>query len=787
MGESYLFGCQIVTPVTVGDTLLTDTLSTTLGCDSIVKLTLTVLALDPLDTTIVDTVCYGSDYVHRLGTMYNLVKDTAFNDTVFNAVKITETYYRDSVYRYEIAVLPEAKDSVASITICEKDSFLWYGQMINKTDTYYATDKYARFDCDSVNYTLNAIVNKASYSEKKDTITIGDSYILPSLRVVTPTYPGDTLVRDTLVNAVLCDSIVTINLFVKDTCKHYSAIEAALICEDQLFYEWRGQFIMTAGLHYDTVHLASGCDSIYQLSLTIVTPIVHDIENATFCESDGYYEWKNHFILSEQIGATNDTTVVDTVKDQSCGCAIEISKLYLQMFRTPTDTIVTDSTICAGDVVVWYGKNYVKTGTYRDTVRNAAGCDEKYVKLNLVVRDFIVMPTEYDTICANQPLTWHGQVLTKTGVYFDTIRYASAPMCDSAAYMLALTVNEIDSITIFDNMCLAEAQSTYPQFHVTGTGIYKYVTSSLVTGCDSITMLNIIVKADPDKIIVSDLEHKPIVACGMPIDVTASTIEVAAIFASREDETIAVVDTFWFEAKYPGETTFKPISEKDTIKSYLEDQPIKIRLAFTTECDTTIRGMAVDFYVQKPSPEVLPGYDNLPAVSKYNNWLLMINYKAITAMGYTFTEDDVTWYKVVGEIDPAGARVDDDSLATGFYYTEDKALVGDYYAVIDAHASFLPCGAFLRTVILHCATAPSSQMRLVPNAIRQGETMELININPEAETKVFMYDHDGKLVGTTESEGADRLYVQPKHGVGVYLLRVSNGENEQTFKYVITK
>mgnify|MGYP003293938672 CR=1 FL=1 len=165
---------------------------------------------------------------------------------------------------------------------------------------------------------------------------------------------------------------------------------------------------------------------------------------------------------------------------------------------------------------------------------------------------------------------------------------------------------------------------------------------------------------------------------------------------------------------------------------------------------------------------------------------LMINVNKITDMGFDVTEEDVTWYQVINDIDPAGQHIDDKEVGKGFYFTVERSLSGQYYAIIEAEKTELDeCGATLRTLIVQCTT--DGRMNLVPNAIQEGETMELRNIQPDATTIMWMYDKDGKLIGTAQSDGVESCLVQPQGGAGVYLLRVLSGDSQESFKYVITK
>jgi gliding motility-associated-like protein len=144
-------------------------------------------------------------------------------------------------------------------------------------------------------------------------------------------------------------------------------------------------------------------------------------------------------------------------------------------------------TICSNGVRVFNGQNIATTGIYRDTLKNAQGCDS-FIILNLFVK-----PTSTGSlnvsICSNTTYFFNGQMLSAAGIYRDTLKNVKG--CDSFL-TLNLTVNPqiittIDTIIYKGQSFLFKGQS----LNISGTYIDTFVNSY---GCDSIVYNTVIVE-----------------------------------------------------------------------------------------------------------------------------------------------------------------------------------------------------------------------------------------------------------------------------------------------------
>jgi hypothetical protein len=317
----------------------------------------------------------------------------------------------------------------------------------------------------SLKDTLSIIVNP-SYS---DTINLsicnGSFYIFKGIsRTLSGVY------RDTLSTSKGCDSLVTLNLLVKDTS---SKQIFDTICSNQI-RSFNGINRTTTGIYKDTLINAQGCDSFLYLNL-VVKPISNFSFNASICNNNPYnFNGQNLTVA----GTYFDTLI------NSQGCD---SFLTLNLSVSNTSSLTLNASICQGQFYAFNGQNKTTTGTYLDTLVNAKNCDS-FLTLNLTVKDTSTKII-FDTICKNQTRTFNNQILNTTGIYKDTLTNTQG--CDSFLYF-NLLVKDTTSKQIFDTICSNQSK-LFNGINRTTTGIYK---DTLINaqGCDSFLYLNLYVK-----------------------------------------------------------------------------------------------------------------------------------------------------------------------------------------------------------------------------------------------------------------------------------------------------
>jgi hypothetical protein len=177
-----------------------------------------------------------------------------------------------------------------------------------------------------------------------------------------------------------------------------------------------------------------------------------------------------------------------------------------------------------------------------------------------------------------------------------------------------------------------------------------------------------------------------------------------------------------------------------------------------------------------------PIYENLEAVSKYGNRLLMVNLNSINATtGWNL--DPVTgaqyvkWYQVA---DP-----EDQMVGEGYYLTKDgEPLVGEFYAVITIPGEGNNCGHIGITNTLVCEAAAGAPM-LMPSMAKPEETITVYNLNPEIETTIRIYTTDGLIVRTYTTSGQDSFQMKANADNGFYLVELTGENMKSTLRYIV--
>ncbi|MFM7585488.1 MAG: hypothetical protein ACKO6M_00525, partial [Bacteroidota bacterium] len=288
----------------VGGTYL-DTIPTVLGCDSFVTLNLTVDSI--LSERIEVDLCLGTSYVfggmvitqpgvyYRLATGASGRCDTAFtlvvnrtlpNSYTFNArICFGDTYlfngspqvatgiYRDTLVNAagcdSFITLNLFVDALAGIyiveSICAPSSYNFGGIALSQSGVYYDTIRAVSGGaCDTV-VELRLNVKQPSSRTLTQFICLGDTFNLNGT-----VYNSTGIYRDTLTNAVGCDSIIVLNLNVGLPTQRYDTVS---ICAPAS-YNFYGQILTASGNYLDTVpgRAAGICDTAVYLTLYINGP-----------------------------------------------------------------------------------------------------------------------------------------------------------------------------------------------------------------------------------------------------------------------------------------------------------------------------------------------------------------------------------------------------------------------------------------------------------------------------------------------------------------------------------
>jgi gliding motility-associated-like protein len=241
-GDSLLFnGNYYSTPC-----ILYDTVISLKGCDSIIRL---ILSVDPLDTTHqFRAICPGGAYnfygtpLTTPGTYYHM---------------LTSSHGCDSVISLNLTVSPDYF-ILNPQTICSGESYTVGGNIYTTTGNYLDTLKTVS-DCDSIINT-QLLVNPSFHYDDQQTICIGQSYVFRG-----NTYTVTGIYTDPFKTILGCDSVFQLSLLVTspDTLG-----QAQAICQGDN-YNFYGTLLTAAGIYYHTLKTAPGCDSVVKMDLSV--------------------------------------------------------------------------------------------------------------------------------------------------------------------------------------------------------------------------------------------------------------------------------------------------------------------------------------------------------------------------------------------------------------------------------------------------------------------------------------------------------------------------------------
>ncbi len=206
--------------------------------------------------------------------------------------------------------------------------------------------------------------------------------------------------KDTLVNALQGDSIITLTLIVTPS---YHFTEELAITEGEIA-QWRGRDLSNYGVgrHIlnDSLQTILGCDSIYTLNLGVrkadVDP-TYSAYTAYFCKGDSVEFLDTYY----RYGIEKEITLVG-------GNALGgDSIIMLTVIQEPLITIAQLLTVHADTTFEWHGQTIadleVGEARYTDEQASVHGCDSTYA-LVLTVVPAIVTPGDDDPEEPEQPI-----------------------------------------------------------------------------------------------------------------------------------------------------------------------------------------------------------------------------------------------------------------------------------------------------------------------------------------------------------------------------------------------
>ena len=412
--DSFLTTCKNQTIVFNGISRNTsgiyrDTLLNSKGCDSFVYLHLTVKDTTKKDSFL--TICKNQPIVFN-GISRNI--SGVYRDTFVNSVGC------DSFVYLHLTVKDTTKKD-SFLTICKNQPIIFNGISRNVSGIYKDTLVNSQ-NCDSFVY-LHLTVNDTIRTILFDTICQNQTKVFGLKTInISGTY------LDTLTRASVCDSFVTLHLFVKDTTKKDSFLT---ICKNQPIL-FNGISRNISGIYRDTLLNSKGCDSFVYLHLTVNDTTKYDT-SILICNNDSIF-FNNNWLTKS--GIYKDTIM------NSKGCD---SFIYLNFTSVPLEFTFFD-TICEYE----FSDGYNKTGIYRDRFANGNifGCDSVRI-LNLVVENVNSFYLK-QRICEGD--TFEGYFLPNT--YVDTLPANAVDRC----YQIRTIELEVIERKIVDSSVICQGE-----------------------------------------------------------------------------------------------------------------------------------------------------------------------------------------------------------------------------------------------------------------------------------------------------------------------------------------
>jgi len=310
-----------------------------------------------------------------------------------------------------------------------------YSLASNNTDTLYMTGTFANTRDFNWGYgesihssngfkdnVLIKVTNCISPSYGNSNITACDSLVSLSGNQVFYT-SGNYI--DTTYTFYGCDSIINLTLTIVNSSSIFDSI---IVSCDSIV--WRGQNINTTGVYYDSLQNITGCDSIRRLHFTLMS---YDIDTmVTTCNS---FFWRDS--TYQQSGIYKDSLI------SSLNCD-SITTLNLTILNT---TEGYDFQTSCNSFTWTNGITYSSSNdTATDTIYNGAsnGCDS-IITLNLTILNYgmgIDIQNACDSLTWTNGNTYYGNNNSAT----DTIYGGSSNGCDSII-TLNLTINTVDITT----------------------------------------------------------------------------------------------------------------------------------------------------------------------------------------------------------------------------------------------------------------------------------------------------------------------------------------------------
>ena len=463
-GDSIYFGGQWVHQ---GGTYR-DTLHTVLyGCDSIVELTVNMLPSYVVSTT--QTIADKELPYHWQLSDMNGTREHVFTrgGTYFDTLQAASGC--DSVVSLQLTVGPTYLYD-ENVTICQSETpYQWHGRQYWTTGIYFDTLQTV-LHFDSV-HSLHLTVFDTTYTYYDASICRGESFDYHGKH-----YTRGGLYTDTIKTKWGCDSIVILR--VRELADYLFSDTVAVA--NRAPYEWRGKTFTHTGVYYDSLQsVVTGCDSVYQLVLTVYDKELLRDTTIRICSADLPFNWRGRWLNGSQL-------FYDTI---TIGDVDTVWRVDLRVIQMDYETI--ERTFCYGESFSFNGKTYRHDTLVHDTVFAGFGCGKEYTLL-LRFRQPLVIDQDAKTPAGTAYL-WSvadtAYALSYDGDYTHIIPTADGA-CDSIIYRLHLKVGSVYYFRDSIRLCQSEVPYRWHMRSIEEAGWY-YDSLQTELGFDSVYILHV--------------------------------------------------------------------------------------------------------------------------------------------------------------------------------------------------------------------------------------------------------------------------------------------------------
>lgn len=431
--------------------------------------------------TLTDTACEDYDYENNGFTIAK--EDLPVADGL-----TTKTYTRfataaegcDSTIVLTLKANATKRDTT-TVSICEGESYEWGGRTFTEaTETPWPVrGENPETGCDVISYLTVKVRPQAEPVKINTTISYTQ---LPYLyNEANQLYvPLETL-------GIFADTLYTDSTNCQKT-QYSITVEKGLITREEnvtiaegCTYSWDGNELTQTGQYPMTLQ-GLYCDTTVTLNLTVTPAPVNDLSES-ICQGTSY------LFGGKELTAAG--VYRDTIRESVTG-RMTINELTLSVKSTYSSSWPTQYINKGDSFDDFHGMKITEAGTYSITLDAANGCDSVVSVSVIVLTDFIGY--EEQTVCESElPINWKTLTCDKADTYqFDTLTTVGT---DSIVY-LTLNVLPTKRVNLTESFCEG-GSFLFAGKTLTEAGTYVDTVASALTGCDSITTLNLTVTPAP--------------------------------------------------------------------------------------------------------------------------------------------------------------------------------------------------------------------------------------------------------------------------------------------------